>query len=399
MKHWITKPLAEVATVIRGVSFDKSQVTATPSKNLLPILRAGNIQSSLLTDSDLVYVPDKLVSEVQRMRLGDLAICMSSGSPTIVGKTAHLVTNWHGSVGAFCAIIRFNANLFHRFGSYWFRSPAFLKWRDSNAKGANIQNLRRAELEMLSIPVPPLAEQKRIVELLDQADGLRKLRAEADRHAADLIPALFHETFGDPTHNPKGFATPKFVDVSDKIFKGAFDLKQAEYRKTEGIPFVRISNVQLGSLDLTDAVYISHETAERYKKCQLSPEDLVFCKVGTIDRIGKVPAKVPICVISQNNVGVKLRRKLVDPDYALAYLTTEYALSKIRAGSKKAVQDKLVLSELRNLPFLLPPLALQKQFAQQVTEIHKLGAQQASSRQRLDDLFQSMLHGAFNGEL
>ena len=132
------------------------------------------------------------------MRRGDLAICMSSGSPAMVGKTAHLASDWRGSVGAFCAIVRFNPNFHHRFGSYWFRSPAFLEWRDSNAKGANIQNLRRAELEKLPVPVPPLAEQERIVKLLDEADELRKLRTQADRRTAALIPALFHEMFGDP---------------------------------------------------------------------------------------------------------------------------------------------------------------------------------------------------------
>ena len=47
------------------------------------------------------------------------------------------------------------------------------------------------------MPVPPLAEQERIVKLLDEADELRKLRAQADRRTADLIPALFHEMFGD----------------------------------------------------------------------------------------------------------------------------------------------------------------------------------------------------------
>ena len=48
------------------------------------------------------------------------------------------------------------------------------------------------------IPVPPLAEQERIVKLLDEADDLRKLRAQADRRATALIPALFYEMFGDP---------------------------------------------------------------------------------------------------------------------------------------------------------------------------------------------------------
>lgn len=170
MSRWPLKHLGEVAHTIRGVSFDKSQVFDTPDQNMVPILRAGNIQDSLLIDSDLVYVPKDLVNEEQRMKRGDLAICMSSGSPAIVGKTAHLENDWNGSVGVFCAIVRFNTKLHHRFGSYWFRSPAFLHWRNSNAKGANIQNLRRAELEKLSVPVPPLAEQERIVKLLDEAD-------------------------------------------------------------------------------------------------------------------------------------------------------------------------------------------------------------------------------------
>ena len=54
------------------------------------------------------------------------------------------------------------------------------------------------QMPSIDIPVPPLAEQERIVKLLDEADELRKLRAQADRRTADLIPALFHEMFGDP---------------------------------------------------------------------------------------------------------------------------------------------------------------------------------------------------------
>jgi type I restriction enzyme S subunit len=217
MKRWPVKPLTDLATVVRGVAFDKSQVSDEPRKHSIPILRAGNIQDSLLTDSDLVYVPSEIVSEEQRMKRGDLAICMSSGSPAIVGKTAHLEHDWTGSVGAFCAIVRFAPAFNHRFGSYWFRSPAFLQWRDSNAKGANIQNLRRAELEKLPIPVPPMAEQERIVKLLDEANELRKLRAQADRRTAALLPALFHEMFGDPVANSHQWPVVRLPQLGNLI--------------------------------------------------------------------------------------------------------------------------------------------------------------------------------------
>jgi type I restriction enzyme S subunit len=55
------------------------------------------------------------------------------------------------------------------------------------------------------------------------------------------------------------------------------------------------------------------------------------------------------------------------------------------------------MTQLRALPVPVPPLPLQQQFAQRVTEIHEMEAEQTGSRRRLDDLFQSMLHQAFNG--
>ena len=77
-------------------------------------------------------------------------------------------------------------------------------------------------LEHFQIPVPPLAEQERIVKLLDEADELRKLRAQADRRTADLIPSLFHEMFGDPNANQRaGHVKPgTFAEVVSVLRSG-----------------------------------------------------------------------------------------------------------------------------------------------------------------------------------
>ena len=66
---------------------------------------------------------------------------------------------------------------------------------------------------------------------------------------------------------------------------------------------------------------------------------------------------------------------------------------------KGATFREITLGTLRRLPVLIPPLLLQKKFAERVTEFRELEAGQAVRRLRLDDLFQSMLHRAFNGEL
>jgi type I restriction enzyme S subunit len=54
------------------------------------------------------------------------------------------------------------------------------------------------------LPVPPLAEQRRLVDLLSRSEGIVRLRREAEKKAAELIPALFLDLFGDPATNPKG---------------------------------------------------------------------------------------------------------------------------------------------------------------------------------------------------
>ena len=56
-----------------------------------------------------------------------------------------------------------------------------------------------------SSSVPPLPEQRRIVDLLSRAEGIVRLRREAEKKAAELIPALFLDMFGDPATNPKGW--------------------------------------------------------------------------------------------------------------------------------------------------------------------------------------------------
>src|SRR5258708_2184387 len=90
------------------------------------------------------------------------------------------------------------------FAANYLRSASVLSTVSNAMAGANLPRVNQDALLEILVPVPSMAEQERIVKLLDEADDLRKLRAQADRRTADLIPALFHEMFGDPIRNPGG---------------------------------------------------------------------------------------------------------------------------------------------------------------------------------------------------
>lgn len=395
MTHWPIKPLAEVATVIRGVSFDKSQVSVEPCNNSIPILRAGNIQDSLLTNFDLVYVSEDLVSEEQKMKRGDLAICMSSGSPSVVGKTARLDSDWRGSVGAFCAVVRFSTTLHHRFGSYWFHSPAFLRWRDMNAKGANIQNLRRSELERLSIPVPPLVEQERIVKLLDEADELRKLRTQTDNRTPALIPALFHEMFGDPEKGSARWPMATLAQVCG--FIGGASLPP-------GVPFVGqpkgLLLLKVGDMnEVGNEIFISKSRewidSKNTTYNRAATGTVIIPKRGGAIATNKKRLLLRDALLDPNLMGIYVSKEKLDLEYLFEWFSL-FDLTRITSGSTVPQLNK---QDLASLKITVPPLPLQKEFAKRVTEIRNLETAQAASHKRLDDLFQSMLYRAFNGEL
>jgi len=119
-------------------------------------------------------VPDAQVSDEQRLRQNDIAICMSSGSPEVVGNTARVPYNLRASIGSFCGIIRPKSPDEASYLSFFFRSAAFRKHRNAIARGANIQNLRFSQFEEIELEIP--SEQQRIAQRLDQADRLRRTR-------------------------------------------------------------------------------------------------------------------------------------------------------------------------------------------------------------------------------
>lgn len=387
------RPLGAVAEIIRGVTFDKSQVSSSGDEGLIPILRAGNIQRELHTADDLVYVPRSLVSDPQLMRSGDMAICMSSGSSTIVGKSARLDYDWHGSVGAFCAIVRFNTALDSRYGSYWFKSDSFKTWRNANAKGANIQNLRRTDLERIRIPVPPLAEQERIVRLLDEADAIRKLRAQADQRTADLIPALFHDMFGDPVTNPMGWPKRSLLECANRIV----DCPHSTPTWTEtGVVCIRTPNLGYGDWNWTDQRFVSEsEFRLRTKRSEIVSGDIILSREGTVGVASMVPPGLRICM-GQRLVQVRPDHSLLTSEFLLHVLLNELAPDNVEREMAGSTSRHFNVGQLKQLQVILPPLGLQETFSTRVAAIRTLRTTKARSTVTSQAAFDALLTNAFN---
>ena len=240
--------------------------------------------------------------------------------------------------------------------------------------GSSQPQLTQQGLARVEVPVPPLAVQERIVKLLDEADELRKLRAQADHRTAALLPALFHKMFGDPATNPERWPVMKLIEVTSPKQWPTITQDQLT---ASGFP-VYGANGRIGFYSA-----FNHET----------PTVLITCRGATC---GTINVCAPKSYVTGNAMA------LDDPNPELLNVSFLESVLRVRGVQDTitgTAQPQITRQSLARVSFPVPALPLQQEFAQRVAEIRAMETAQAASRQRLESLFQSLLHRAFNGEL
>ena len=366
MKRWPTKPLGKLITIEKGKKAPDS--FAVPTRTSLRYLQIEDLRP----DTTLKYCEP---FNCPRATNSDVIIAWDGANAGTVS------CNLAGHIGSTLAVLcPIDANAL---------SPVFLSrllegnfdYLQRTATGATIPHVSKDALNSLEIPLPPLAEQERIVKLLDEADELRKLRAQADRRTAALLPALFHEMFGDPARNEKSWSVQPFGDLASNQDGRRKPVKASDRAERKGeYPYYGAS----GIIDYVEE-YLFDETA---------------LLIGE-DGANLLARSTPIAFLAHGKYWVNNHAHVVtdNGNADLVYLCAALNLRDLADYVTGSAQPKLNQANMNRIPIPVPPLSLQKEFAQRVAEIRELEAAQAASRQRLKALFQSLLHRAFNGEL
>jgi len=390
MKRWPTKLLGEVCELVNGRPFKPQEWEEVG----LPIVRIQN-----LTDRTKPFnYTTQALPEKFKVKRGDTLLSWSGTPGTSFG-----CFRWDGPEGWLNQHI-FNVHLADEVLPAFFIYQVNSKLNELIAKshgGVGLQHITKGALSSVKVTVPPLAEQERIVKLLDEADELRKLRAQADRRTADLIPALFDEMFGDPSHNPRRWDLTAISDMAE--VQGGLQVTSLRDTYPQRCLYLRVANVQRGFLVLDEIKEIGLLNSE-YDRGKLVKGDLLLVEGnGNPKEVGRAAiwdGSIEDCVHQNHLIRVRPNGNLLTSEYLLAFVNSESGRSYFH-GSGNTTSGLVTISTsiVKNCRIPLPPFPLQKEFAFRVFEIRAMQAEQAASRRRLDDLFQSMLHRAFQGEL
>lgn len=385
MKRWPTKPLGEVCELINGRPFKPHEWEEAG----LPIIRIQNLNDPT---KPFNYTA-RTLPEKFKVKRGDTLLSWSGTPGTSFG-----CFRWDGPEGWLNQHI-FNVHLDDEVLPPFFIYQVNSKLDELIAKahgGVGLQHITKGALSSVNISIPPLPEQERIVKMLDEADELRKLRAQADRRTTALIPSLFQDMFGDPETNPKGWPSGQLKDFGAEIRYG---LGQPPEEDLEGVPLLRATNIKHGCISEIGLIRVRREAVPVSRNAFLNADDVLIVRSGAYTGdVARVDEKWAGSVAGYDLVASPKEQLM--GDFIAWFLLSEFVQDRYFNGLKlRAAQPHLNSAQVSETPFFCPPLPLQKEFAARVSEICAMQAEQSASRRRLVNLFQSMLHRAFQGEL
>jgi len=426
LESWTTKTIGDVASYVRGVAYDKSLSRMSPSKGFTPLLRATNIDSGALILQDFVYVPKDIVKSEQLLQIGDLVIAASSGSSSVVGKSAPVLTDFSGTFGAFCAVLRAGESISNRYLGYYIQAPSVRELWSSLARGTNINNLKRDQVCSTSIAVPPLAEQIEIVWILEEqfarldaaAASIAAVRRKADQFRRSLLSAAFSGELSSMipgcSQQRAGWERKHLGDCLEKLKSG---------KLVERGWSPQCLNNPSGDEDTwgvlkTTAVQMGEFQPEHNKelplalepKSALEVEDGDFLLITTSPRsrcgiVCQVKSTRPKLIFSGKILRFRINEEKLLADWLMFYLMSpenQEVLDSLKVGTS---DSSVSIGNKQILDLEVPIASMEEQkivstlVAEELSRISSLLDLANTAERRVSVLRRSLLQAAFTGEL
>lgn len=363
-----------------------------------PYVRAANVgwDGLQLDDVKTMNFTDAEMA-VYALQPGDLLLGEASGSATEVGKPAI----WAGELES-CA---FQNTLLRvrplgpdpRYLLHYFRFQAESGGFARRSRGVGIYHLGREALASLDVPLPPIEEQRRIAAVLDQADALRAKRREALALLDAVIESIFLETLTADTaveHRPLG-------EIG--AVQGGLQVTRSRAGNPVEAPYLRVANVYRGYLDLTEIKMIEVTDTE-LERTRLHVDDLLIVEghgnPAEIGRVARWDGSIDSCVHQNHLIRVRVDTSVAEPIYVEAFLNSHHGRrSLLRSANTTSGLNTISTGDVKAVIVDLPPRPLQAQFATRVAAVAEERRRLERSAERLDELFASLQHRAFRGEL
>lgn len=381
---WGIKKLGEVCDIINGFAFKSNLFTDEGDD----ILRISNIQNGYVDLTDIAHFNKtdypKVNLEKYAVLEDDIVVALSGATTGKFGinKTGHkLYLNQR------VAICRESTpTLNHLYLLYYLRTQAksFLE----SAEGVAQPNLSTEQMKQYDIPVPPIAEQERIVEELDCLSGVIEKKKQQLKELDALAESIFYTMFGDPITNEKGWEVKKLGEVApQQEYKGDVPCIDGKYW------LLNLDMVAPNTGEIIEQCYFDYEEIGN-STIKFNSDNVLYSKLRPY--LNKVVIPKEIGYATSELVPLCPKKGVLERVFLSSLLRSSEFVAYIRGKVAGAKMPRVAMSEFREFKVILPPLTLQQEFAEKIEAIEKQKELIKQSIKETEELFNSRMDYYFN---
>ena len=356
--------LEEICTIVSGGTPSRSKPNYWNNGNI-PWIKIKDMKSKYIDSAEEFITEEGLNNSSTKMLKRDTILYSIFAT---LGEVGILKIDACTNQAIAGLSLKEDSNILKEYLYYYLKS----KKKDVNNLGRGVaqNNINLSLLRKFKIPVIPLRQQKKIIEVLDNVSSTINNYERELTLLDELVKARFVEMFGDPVENTMNWPE---IFIGDKCFVtklAGFEYTQyIDYEESGEVVMVKAQNVKNGKLNRKDLSFISKKVSDSLPRSQLAPGDVVMTYVGA--NIGDVAVIDDVYKyhLAPNVAKIRPNAEVYNSIYFMYMLMLlNIYIVKNSADTAKAA---LGMERIRKLKVFIPPLELQNQFASFVEEIDK----------------------------
>ena len=385
---WEIKRLGDVCDFQGGSQPPKEEWISEEQEGYVRMLQIRDFTQTRSVEAEYV----KITNRLKFCQSDDVLIGRYGAS---VGK---ILTGLSGAYNV--AIMKSVPNikvLMKPFFKYFLSSPSFQDFLlQASAMRAAQAGFSKEDIQDYPLPVPPIAEQEKIVAELDCLSGIIEKKKQQLKELDNLAQSIFYEMFGDPVENDKGWN----IVTLDDIFDIGSSKRVFESQWTDsGVPFYRAREiVKLSKGENIDSpIFISEELYHEYSSKYGVPAegDMMVTAVGTLGVCYLVKNTDRFYFKDGNTLWFK-SKGLCETRFIRDEFATDFVVNQIKGNANAAVVGTYTITNAKKTRVILPPLSLQQEYVGKVRHIDKQKELISQSIKETETLFNSRMDYYFN---
>lgn len=267
---------------------------------------------------------------------------------------------------------------------------------NSLGRGVAQNNINLSILRNLSVPLPPLEEQRKIAVILDKISGLIAGRRQQLDKLDELVKSRFIELFGDPKSNPKGYPICRLSEHIEFLTSGSRGW--AQYCVDNGSEwFITIKNVKDCHISTDNMQPINAPNNSEAKRTKVQEGDLLISITADLGRSGVVTKGIADhgAYINQHLTCIRLNKEILNPLYVAFFMESPAGREQFESKNQSAVKAGLNFNSINSLQLYVPPMDEQSTFVKFVAQTDKSKLAIQKSLEKLEILKKALMQKYF----